>query len=252
MGFKIDAACLCSPGIVRKKNEDNFFFNGQYLELNNDGLNKTIHMTAPARRGLCFAIFDGIGGEVFGEYASLSASKAVKEMSSKRLYCLLSPEQYLVKLCKQANHAVVEKQKELCTERMGSTMAALCFSRKKAFICSVGDSRIYLLHKEKLTQLTEDHVVPAFRQGKKGPLTQYLGVDPEEILIMPCFVQKELLHGDCYLICSDGLTDMLSNKEISNLLDETSTTEENVKRLMDTALATGGKDNITIIICRVV
>ena len=86
---------------------------------------------------------------------------------------------------------------------------------------------------------------------KKTPLTQHLGINPEDFLIEPYIAKGELKAGDVYLLCSDGLTDMLSNLEIDEILSAGASPEEDVRRLVDAALEKGGKDNVTAIVCRV-
>ena len=86
---------------------------------------------------------------------------------------------------------------------------------------------------------------------KKAPLTQHLGINPEDFLIEPYIAKGELAAGDQYLLCSDGLTDMLSNLEISCIMSESETAEVCADRLVHAALERGGRDNVTVIVCRV-
>ena len=83
-------------------------------------------------------------------------------------------------------------------------------------------------------------------KGKKFPLTQYLGIPEVEMEICPYVREEELQHGDLYLICSDGLTDMVSEEEIYKILLESKNVTEKVKILRQRALENGGKDNISI------
>jgi protein phosphatase len=152
----------------------------------------------------------------------------------------------------QLNAAVVARQRELCTERMGTTMAAFCFSHGYVYVCNLGDSRAYRLREGEFMQLSADHVEK--REGqtkKKAPLTQHLGIAPEEFLIEPYIAKGEIKSGDQYLLCSDGLTDMLSNLEIDEIMTGTDTAESCVQKLVDAALKKGGRDNVTAIVCRI-
>ena len=78
-----------------------------------------------------------------------------------------------------------------------------------------------------------------------------VGLGPEDFLLEPHIAKGELKHGDQYLLCSDGLTDMLTNFEIDEILSNTVSAEDCVQSLIDTALEKGGKDNVTAIVCRI-
>ncbi len=249
MPYILEAACLCNTGKVRKNNEDNFFFDGRCLPPENDGLKQPITMESPAGSGLCVAVFDGMGGENFGEVASFAAAKCMQQMQSTKERHV-SVREYLNGMCLKINEAVIAKQRELLTERMGSTMVALYFSKKQVHACNLGDSRAYRLRGGTFLQLSEDHVEK--REGKKkNPLTQHLGISPDDFLIEPYIARGELRQGDQYLLCSDGLTDMLTNPEIEEIMTNAPSAEECAQRLVSAAVDKGGRDNVTVIVCRI-
>lgn len=252
MPFILEAACLCNTGKVRKNNEDNFFFDNRCLEEENSGLKNPVFMTKVLKRELCVAIFDGMGGENFGEQASFAAASAMQSMTRSLTDYFIPARKFLKNMCLKINDAVVEKAQELCTERMGSTLVALYFAYNYVYVCNLGDSRAYRLRDGELLQLSQDHVEK--REGRsirKAPLTQHLGIDPEDFLIEPYIAKGELKHGDKYLLCSDGLTDMLTNLEIDEIMSSTESAEDCVQELIDSALEKGGKDNVTAIVCRI-
>lgn len=252
MPYILDAACLCNTGKVRKNNEDNFFFDGRCLEAENDGLKHPVTMTKTLRRELCVAVFDGMGGENFGEYASFAAADCMQYMTRKLKDYFIPERKFLNRMCLTINEAVVAKQQEYCTDRMGSTMVALYFSHGYVYVCNLGDSRAYRLRNGEFLQLSEDHVEKREgQQRKKAPLTQHLGIDPENFLIEPYIAKGELERGDQYLLCSDGLTDMLSNLEIDEIMYASLSAEECAQKLVDAALEKGGRDNVTVIVCRI-
>lgn len=252
MKFKIEAACGCNIGKIRTNNEDNFVFNGNFLESVNDGLKDSVHFEAAFKRDLFFAVFDGMGGENFGEIASYTAAKEMQSISRNFFSFLIPKMHYLEKLTKQLNTAVVLAKKEMRTDRMGTTMVSLHFFRKYAYVCNIGDSRAYRFRNGKLVQISEDHVMQLpVGNSKKAPLTQHLGIDPEDMLIEPFIAKGKITFGDVYLLCSDGLTDMLSDLEISNVLLDYPNVDECVNRLIQAALDKGGRDNVTTIVCRV-
>lgn len=252
MGFKIEAACCCHTGKIRKNNEDNFFFNGKYLEVENNGLEGLEYTKTPAKRGLSYAVFDGMGGENFGEIASYAAARQMQQTRRTLGEYLLSDKEYLGKMSMMLNEAVLQAKRAQCTDRMGTTMVWLYFSGKSVYVCNIGDSRAYRLRDGEFLQISEDHVEhrPG-REHRKAPLTQHLGIDPEDMLIEPYIGKEELRKQDTYLLCSDGLTDMLNDLEISCLLQAYPKAEECAERLVQAALEKGGRDNITVIVCNV-
>ena len=248
----LSAACGCNMGKIRKNNEDNFYFDGRCLEEINCGLKHPITMDRSLEKELCVAIFDGMGGERFGETASFAAADCLRRFTGRLSEYVIPEKKFLTDMCQQLNAAVLDMKHELCTEHMGTTMVTLYFSHGYVYVCNLGDSRAYRLRDGVFQQLSEDHVFRDERQGKrKPPLTQHLGIEPDEYLLEPYIAKGELQVGDQYLLCSDGLTDMLTNLEITDILRSADTEEESVQKLLEAALNAGGRDNITAIVCRI-
>jgi serine/threonine protein phosphatase PrpC len=208
-----------------------------------------------------FVVADGMGGHAAGEIASHIAAAAVDEVISGR-----GPEsnmEDLLKLAVQtANTRVYETQKLKPEYRgMGSTMTALAFMDNHYYLAHVGDSRAYLLRDKALNQLTRDHslVWPLYeskivakddlsRHPQKNLITKSIGTHPE--------VEADLQHdvvfgGDIFLLCSDGLTDVLSDRDILDVLAGAEKNPQNISELLISAAnAAGGPDNVTaIVIC---
>lgn len=252
MRLFIDAACGCNIGKVRKNNEDNFFFDDKCLELENQGLRNTASFSDVLKNGLCLAVFDGMGGENFGEVASFTAARQMQTVTRSLSDYFVSERKYLLRLTAQLNDAIVEAKKELCTDRCGSTMAALYFSSGYVYTCNIGDSRAYRLRDGEFLQLSVDHVEKRPEgERKKAPLTQHLGIDPEDMQIEPYIAKGKISKGDTYLLCSDGLTDMLTNFEISDIMLSCEEPADCAQKLIQAALEHGGRDNITVIVCKI-
>ena len=132
---------------------------------------------------------------------------------------------------------------------MGTTAAFLKFSSRKIYLCNVGDSKIFQLTDGTLQQISHDHVAASVF-GKKPPLLQNLGIPESELIISPYVAAGEYHSGDTYLLCSDGLTDMLTMPEIEKLLRE-KTGASAAEQLLEQALERGGKDNITLILIHI-
>lgn len=252
MKFMIQAACGCSMGKVRRNNEDNLFFNGKCLPPDNTGMRNIDELEQQLNYGLCMAVFDGMGGENYGELASFAAANRMRELEQKPKDFFDLGKKHLEKMTDVLNRAVVAEKKRMLTSRMGTTMAALYFSSGNVYACNVGDSRIYLVRDNALFQMSLDHVSSQPQmEGRKAPLTQFLGIDPNELIIEPHICKKELIRGDKFLICSDGVTDMLSNFDITDILIRGDDPSCCIQELIDKALANGGKDNITAIVCTI-
>ena len=102
----------------------------------------------------------------------------------------------------------------------------------------------------KLQQISTDHVISGKMLGK-APLTQYLGFQEENMALEPSIVEIGYQPGSSYLICSDGVTDMLSDQELQKILDGTETAEEKVGKILEQALERGGRDNVTLVLAQI-
>lgn len=252
MGFMMHAVCGCHNGKIRRCNQDNFLFFGQHLEEEHNGLETPLTKNGVWLPGTMLAVFDGMGGENYGETASFTAAATLAQSRRSLKQLLIPAEEYLHEIVQVLNLAVTEAQQRLVTDRMGTTAVGLYVGMRCAYIWNVGDSRGYLFRNGVLRQLTVDHVESCPRPGsRKGYLNQYLGMDPEEILVEPDIARTELYKGDRYLLCSDGLTDMLQDEELRRVLAEETDAANCVQRLIRMAMECGGRDNITLILCEV-
>lgn len=249
----ISAACGCSMGKIRANNEDNFFFDGSFLPAENRALPSVITGDFTLDDTHCFAVFDGMGGEQYGEYAAFTAAKRLKEYLEPGKGEKAQALDKLEKITLELNSAVVGEAKRRLTRHMGATLAGLYFDEEAAYSFNLGDSRIYRVHAGEMHQISVDHVDSRalFSRKAKPGLTQYLGIDEEEFLVEPALGRHELICGDRYLICSDGLTDMLNDEDIHALLVSGESPEASVRLLISKALENGGKDNTTVIVCKV-
>ena len=241
--FKLTSFGLSDIGPVRSNNEDVWSF------LKESGF---------------FALADGMGGHNAGEIAAQEAVRFVCS-SVEELFVSSEKEWNLFDLCsftklcmENANswvHHLGQKKKEC--QGMGTTLCVLLFHERSLIHGHVGDSRIYRFRKEHLDQLTVDHSLKneLISQGKlrestnkpfpyKNVLTRAIGTHGEveaEIHI------AHIIPGDLYLMCSDGLTDYVSDKEISSVLQRTKDPKEITTTLINSAKKNGGSDNITIV-----
>ena len=251
MTYHIDYAYTCHAGKVRPNNEDNFWCCGEHLPVSNHGTEE-IRTGIRLRESLpVMAVFDGMGGESCGEMAASAAVEALGSFYEENRRSLKKePVAFLTGACENMNEAVCRYSNENCIRSMGTTMALLSFSEKAIYACNLGDSRIYRHFQGKFQQISTDHVIGGKMLGK-APLTQYLGFQEENMALEPSIVEIGYQPGSSYLICSDGVTDMLSDEELQKILDGTETAEEKVGKILEQALERGGRDNVTLVLAQI-
>jgi protein phosphatase len=260
MSYIAEYAVVCGKGKVRVANQDNFFINHSgnrlYLPNENDGLNEPVNGQVDTGALPAFAVFDGMGGENYGETAAYIAAETfgqafcletarLKERLKKKV---IEPHSYLKEVSVTANDEICRHSLENKCGNMGTTMATVWFVNDTAYICNLGDSRVYLFRDGALTQASVDHS-EGYSEKKKPKLTQYLGIDRAEFLIAPSTFEGKLKGGDRFVICSDGLTDMVSVEEMSEILGKNKTAACCADVLFNAALDNGGFDNVTVIVC---
>ncbi len=238
-------------GLVRRKNEDNYIFHGKYNEKSEQNMEdkKQVCLTEP----ILYGVFDGMGGEAYGEEASCLMAKVCQKY---QLHIGHLQEDARA-LCMIGNELVV-REEELRGLSMGSTASMLIFD-EKVLACNVGDSPIYLYRNGDLRAIYEEQtekklyeqmgLTDVLNNKKKYRLIQHIGFQGEGIQILPYLEEIEVKDQDIFLICSDGLTDMADEESIKKVLS--SFDEESAMRLVNLALENGGHDNVTAILIRV-
>jgi len=250
MNYRVKYAALSHKGKVRGKNQDNLWCKGLFLEKENEGLSEVLSGEMKKSKCPTFVVFDGISGAQQGEVAAYVAAKKFGDCYNKELLKNdVEGEAFLRNTCFAMNDEICDYAKKNHIQSTGTTAAILMFGKEKVITCNLGDSRIYRLSKGTLRQLTRDHL-GSHTKSRKAPLTQHLGVPKEKFQLEPFMTEVDYLQQDRYLVCSDGLTDMLSFEEIGKILVEGEVTDV-AKTLVDQALAKGGLDNITVLICEV-
>lgn len=249
MKHTICIAADCHKGLVRSINQDNFWCADRYLEMVNEGLEAPVVAEYTPDETPTAAVFDGMGGEQFGEHASYIASSTYHELYHQ--FDVYGEDDFFNAACSIINGRICEHGAELKVGNMGTTGAMILFSKEHVRIANVGDSRIYRISGSQMTQISVDHCMECPGR-KKAPLTQFLGIPETEFIIQPHIAKFPLEAGDRYLLCSDGLTDMVEEEQILAMIKEEATVEAACTRLREAALAGGGRDNITVIVCEVV
>lgn len=237
---------ITDKGKVRRENQDSFL------------------IERVSEKGcLIAALCDGMGGEQAGNIASDLAAKAfvshvVEKLSSSRAK---KPDvkKIMTGACVDANNMVYGYS---CFDShytgMGTTLVAAVVCENRVFVLNVGDSRAYRITKNRITQITKDHSLvqemldrgeltakEAYNHPRKNVITRALGVDenvPSDIFA------PRLQKGDLLLLCSDGLTNMMTDKEIMKFAGTNHDPLSLGRALMSEALQKGARDNVTIVI----
>jgi PPM family protein phosphatase len=228
-----DSAGRTDPGRKRRRNEDAFV------------------LEPPL-----FAVADGMGGAQAGEVASRLAAAAFREFHEVDE---MAPDERVRALVQEANRRIYDRARsDTGATGMGTTITAALLEGEQVTIGHVGDSRAYRLREGELEQLTEDHslVADLMRSGRLTPeeaethpqrsvITRALGTDPE---VDVDTMSVEASPGDVFLLCSDGLTTMVADEQILELLAGASSLEEAAKALVKAANKGGGEDNVTVVL----
>ena len=251
----IKFAARSEIGNVRHNNEDNLFCNGVIMKENER--DKPFFINGICEAPCIFAVFDGMGGEDCGELASLTAAESLCEHAERINHGTFE----------DVNNFALDANKKLLSImreqniHTGTTLALISSGIKSFSVFNLGDSRVYVLRGDNVIRVTDDHTVTAekLRAGLITPkqamtdryrnvLTRCLGMsDPYSVSPDFCGVFPFI---ECRraMICSDGLTDMLTHREIADIMKKEEEVSEIVNELVNLALNKGGHDNITCIV----
>ncbi|KRO37749.1 MAG: protein phosphatase 2C domain-containing protein [Candidatus Planktophila sp.] len=233
-----DTSARSAIGLVRQGNEDSAFTSAQLI-----------------------AVADGMGGHAAGEVASRIAVKVLQSLTPALISTEID-EDSIEDLLMHSLHSIdseisVVTHEDIEKRGMGTTLTALLIRDKRIALLHVGDSRCYRLRGNVLEQLSNDHTViqelldqgaiseaEAAEHPQRSMLTQALRGDGD---VTPVLQMYEVKKGDRYLLCSDGLSGVLTDKEIKIGLKK-SEKEEAVKFLIDATYVNGAPDNVTVLI----
>lgn len=251
MNYEIEYAYACHKGKVRSNNEDNFWCCGHMLPEKNNGSGEISENRCSSRKLPVLALFDGMGGENCGEVAAkLAAEKLGAYYHGNKGKLKYRAEEFVQESCREMNQAVCNYAEENRVGTMGTTMAMAVFGRQKLYACNVGDSRIYQERNGAFFRISTDHIMGNGLFGK-APLTQYLGIPEDNMVIQPAVAAIDYQPGTRLLLCSDGITDMLTEVKMQAILSRGKKVSETVNDLIECALEKGGRDNATVILCQI-
>ena len=205
-----------------------------------------------------FIVADGMGGHRAGDFASrFAVEEFVRQLGQSSVKTVISAMEDALQ---QTNRRLLkEAQGRAELEGMGTTFVAATVVGTELYVANVGDSRLYLIDREKISQITQDHslVEEMIRRGElrreearfhpnKNVITRALGAN---VNIVPDFFEVSVSPGDVVLLCSDGLSNMMDDSEIYRIvLENRQNIAEAGGRLLTLANEYGGKDNISILL----
>lgn len=242
---------LSDVGKVRQNNED------YILMPASDRLSSI--KTKLKKYGYLFIVCDGVGGHNAGEIASKFAAQYLMHNWYGDKYPELSDHERLRAIIREVNDEILKLSREKPDySDMATTLTALLVKGKTCFIANIGDSRTYLLANNTLTQITDDHsaVWPLYKGGfvakddlrfhpKKHLITRALGLNDEPQIDV---FDIQSPRSGLFLLCTDGLTDLLSDESIKEILQMNADLSTKANNLLHIALDNSGKDNISMIL----
>jgi PPM family protein phosphatase len=249
MPYKVISVGASDVGLVRENNED------AWLKLS-------------AQR--FFSLADGMGGHQAGEIASNEAVASLCAILSKKLnnkdenIDLGIARDIIIESIQEVNKRIFQMSRKNQEFRgMGTTLCFLYFHPKGLIFGHVGDSRIYRLRDKKLAQLTKDHsllreLLDLGQINKKQAegfvykniITKAIGTEPN-LEVGSSVLIGDISYQDLYLMCSDGLSDLISLEQIEKILNKKNSLKELSQELIETAKQHGGHDNITVVLVKV-
>jgi protein phosphatase len=209
--------------------------------------------------GRFFIVADGMGGHAGGQEASKIATQTISNYLEQHWDSDLDSETLLHKAVEEANEKILaDQQTHPERSEMGTTLVAVIFRGGKSWSVHVGDSRLYLWRENQLYAITEDHTWVAWALRSGNLSREEAEIHPWRHVLSQCLGRRELYSIDVnllqvqprdrLLLCTDGLTGEVSEKNINHYLSTAKTCEEAVEQLIETAKKNGGSDNITVIV----
>lgn len=204
-----------------------------------------------------FIVADGMGGHKAGDYASAYAVNAIeREVDADEN---TEPGKIIMSAIECANAEIFEKAKEEDFAGMGTTVVVSTIIDSTLYVANVGDSRLYLI-RDDIKQITKDHslVEEMVRAGEikrddarfhpdKNIITRAVGAEPN---VLVDFFDESLEEGDVILMCSDGLSNMIGDDDIFNIIKKQKNVKDMADELVKVANHNGGKDNIGVVVVK--
>lgn len=255
MSYKVKFSARSDVGNVRTNNEDNLYCGGTIMTVSSR--ERPFFLNGFSNAPCIFAVFDGMGGEDCGELASLTAAEMLCEHSER---IMKGSFEDVIRFAHEANKKLLAIMRERFIQT-GTTLALISAGKNSFAAYNLGDSRIYRLNGDNLVRISDDHTLTedkvrmglitpqqALKDRDRNVLTRCLGMDNTFEVSPDFYGPFDFAENSRALICSDGLTDMLTHKEIAEIMRKDESADVIVNELVDSALDNGGRDNVTCIV----
>ncbi len=263
MDYEVAVRSECGP--IRKKNEDNFYFEQQSRDphTQDNWPLSSQRFALQSDQSAIFAVCDGMGGEALGDEASYIAATALRPLAdglqkgAQRRF-----SRFMQRYAWRTNEILCDHIRHNRGLRMGTTVSVLQLTENEIEAFNIGDSPIWLCRGGKLIPLSERHthamllvdmgiitVEEASQHPERHRLVQHLGIFPEEKTLQATFLQPLRLEShDRFLLASDGITEMLTEAEIQAVLEQSQDAKTACNQLVEAAIEKGGRDNCTALL----
>ncbi len=253
----IRAAGESNVGNARGNNEDNVYFNGDYITPRN--INRPFAIKTGEYTDVnIFAVFDGMGRNNTGSFASLVAATRLDTLADRISFDPdVTPDDAVLEYMQETNEMIRDQRRETGGVRTASTMALLIIEHGNAHVYNVGDSRVYLYRDKQLVKLTRDHVAVEGQKSvaltedgiRHGRITKFLGMNSREGKMEPYRAKPfKVKKGDKFLVCSDGVTDQLDEDEITVCLAKRKDPFGHTNELMALSMSDDSDDNVSAVV----
>ncbi len=260
-GLLVRAAAESRTGYARGNNEDNVYFNGDFITP------RTIRDDFAIKTGEysdinVFAVLDGMGRNNTGSYASLLAATRLDDVVDRITFdTTKTADEIVLDYIRDTNTAIREQVHDTGGVRTASTLALLIIENGTARVYNVGDSRVYLFRDKQLIKLTRDHVsvkgqrtVALTEEGvRNGGLTKYLGMAEKDGELEPYRAKPfKIKKGDKFIVCSDGISDYVDEEDMAACMLRRRDPFGHTNELMALALREECADNLSVAVVEVI
>ena len=253
----IRAAAESNVGNARGNNEDNVYFNGDYITPRN--INRPFAIKTGEYTDInIFAVFDGMGRNNTGSFASLVAATRLDSLADRISFDPdVTPDDAVLEYMQETNELIRDQRRETGGVRTASTMALLIIEHGNAHVYNVGDSRVYLYRDKQLVKLSRDHVAVEGQKSvaltedgiRHGRITKFLGMNSREGKMEPYRAKPfKVKKGDKFLLCSDGVSDQLDEDELTVCLGKRKDPFGHTNELMALSMSDDSDDNVSAIV----
>lgn len=266
------AVAATCPGNNKEYNSNNIYLNSKYITEEYKSSEILLRQKREQEGLQFYAISEGFGAERYADEASLLTVKKLAELQAKVGADKISAEydeaadilySYMEEFVNSANESVTSKATELSNRDVLASVAAVAIYENAIITCNLGNTRIFLFRKGKLSKLSEEqnHAYMMFKNGiidetrlqthsKRNKLTQYLGILPDEMQPEPYYSEAEVKHGDIFVICSSSFCDNVSEESLCEMIKNSKSLSQIIDKMMTAAAEKGFEKDTSVMVIR--